>query len=204
MQKLYKYGIKGHVDPEFDPVVRHLESFGAKGFEKQSQLCVYVGEKLVIDITMSPDPTFTPEHKTLVMSTGKGVASVLFSRMVDAGLVSYDDLVSKHWPEFAQNGKENIKICDVFRHESGLAKLESQLSMEDILTVNIKKNSIGSVIEKSKAYIMPNSPRIYHGFSRDWITGEIFRRVEPEGRTMGEYMRQVLKADFDFNFVLGA
>jgi len=76
--------------------------------------------------------------------------------------------------------------------------------MEDVLTENIKKNSIGSVIEKSKPYIMEKSPRIYHGFSRDWITNEIFRRVEPEGRTMSEYMNQVLKADFDFNIVIGA
>jgi len=55
----------------------------------------------VIDVTMSPDPNFTADHKTVIMSTGKSVASVLFSRMVDQGVVNYDDLVSKHWPEFA-------------------------------------------------------------------------------------------------------
>jgi hypothetical protein len=28
--------------------------------------------------------------------------------------------------------------------------------------------------------------------SRDWISNEIFRRIEPQGRTMAEYMRQEL------------
>ena len=51
---------------------------------------------------------------------------------------------------------------------------------------------------------MPNSPRIYNGFSRDWITNEIFRRVEPQGRTMSEYLNQELKADFKFEMVMGA
>lgn len=39
--------------------------------------------------------------------------------------------VSKHWPEFAQNGKEGIRICDVLRHEAGLAALVSETEPED-------------------------------------------------------------------------
>jgi hypothetical protein len=31
--------------------------------------------------------------------------------------------------------------------------------------------------------------------TRDWITNEIFRRVEPNGRTMGEFMREELCTD---------
>ena len=32
--------------------------------------------------------------------------------------------------------------------------------------------------------------RTYHANSKDWITNEIFRRVEPDGRTMGEYWKE--------------
>ena len=75
---------------------------------------------MVIDVTMSTDHTFDADKRTLLFSTGKSIAAVVFSRLVDQGLLDYGDLVSKHWPEFSQNGKENIKIEDVFRHESGL------------------------------------------------------------------------------------
>ena len=34
--------------------------------------------------------------------------------------------------------------------------------------------------------------RAYHAMTRDWITNEIFRRIEPQGRTMGEYFLQEL------------
>ena len=46
--------------------------------------------------------------------------------LFDKGLFKYEDTIAKYWPEFAQNGKENVKICDVLRHESGLAHFKGQ------------------------------------------------------------------------------
>jgi hypothetical protein len=81
-------------------------------------------------------------------------------------------------------------------------KLHRPLTIDEIKTENIKKNSVGKVIEESKSFIIAGSPRIYHGFSRDWITGEVFRRVEPNGRTMGEYLREVMMPEFNINGVI--
>ena len=52
-------------------------------------------------------------------------------------------------------------------------------------TENILNNSIGKVIETDTSIYPPGYKRVYHPISRDWITNEIFRRVEPQGRTMG-------------------
>ena len=46
--------------------------------------------------------------------------------LFDKGLFNYEDTIAKYWPEFAQSGKENVKICDVLRHESGLAHFKGQ------------------------------------------------------------------------------
>ena len=46
--------------------------------------------------------------------------------LFDKGLFQYEETIGKYWPEFAQNGKENVKICDVLRHESGLAYFKGQ------------------------------------------------------------------------------
>ena len=43
------------------------------------------------------------------------------------GLFKYEDNISKHWPEFAQNGKENVTISDVFRHQSGLGMVSNNI-----------------------------------------------------------------------------
>ena len=108
----------------------------------------------------------------------------------DKGLVKYEEKVCTYWPEFAQNGKENITVADVLRHEGGLDRLDEEIQREWTLTENVKKNKIGEVIEKTTPFWREGSVRMYHPFTKDWITNEIFRRAEPQGRTMGEYFEQ--------------
>ena len=61
--------------------------------------------------------------------------------LYDKGLFKYEDKIAKYWPEFAQNGKEDVKICDVLRHEAGLAFFEKDSpSLDDLKTANIKTN----------------------------------------------------------------
>ena len=60
-------------------------------------------------MTPAKDP-ITFDHKTIIMSSGKSVAACLLAKLVDQGLIDYDDLVSKHWPEYGQNGKENHRV----------------------------------------------------------------------------------------------
>ena len=78
------------------------------------------------------------------------------------------------------------------------------MKVEDMLTENIKKNSIGSVIETDTCIWPEGFKRQYHSVTRDWITNEIFRRVEPKGRTMGEYLREEVNLKFGLDLVLGA
>ena len=64
---------------------------------------------------------------------------------------------------------------------------------------NIKKNGIGSVIEKLEPHWPESGPREYHSLTRGWVANEVFRRLDPQGRTIGEYLAQdvarPLKAD---------
>ena len=43
-----------------------------------------------------------------------------------------------------------ITVADVLRHEAGLPRLSEQIGIEDCFSENIKKNSIGKIIEKEK------------------------------------------------------
>ena len=56
-----------------------------------------------------------------IYGSGKSMESVILGMLHSEGLFKYDDKVSKYWPEFAQNGKEDVRIFEVLRHESGLA-----------------------------------------------------------------------------------
>lgn len=68
-----------------------------------------------------------------------------------------------------------------------------------IFSENIKKNAIGSVIEKLEPNWLEPGRREYHGMTRGWVANELFRRMDPRGRTIGEYLAEdvarPLKAD---------
>ena len=78
------------------------------------------------------------------------------------------------------------------------------MMIEDCLIQNIKNNSIGKVIESAKPVYVGNIKRQYHPVSRDWISNEVFRRVEPSGRTMGEYLSQDIRKEFGVDVIIGA
>jgi len=95
------------------------------------------------------------------------------------------------------------------RHESGLQKLSSSIKLSDTSTKSIKENRIGIVFENETSCFpdrgeddMTNNKAYYHAFTRDWLSNEIFRRVEPEGRTQGEYLKVVSK-QFGFDIHIG-
>ena len=105
--------------------------------------------------------------------------------LYDKGLFKYEDKISKHWPEFGQNEKENLQICDVLRHESGLSYFtESLPSIKDAWTENIKQNKVGQLIEKQSPHF-PNyegsdSKTDYHALTRGMVVNEIVRRLDPQ------------------------
>jgi CubicO group peptidase (beta-lactamase class C family) len=193
----------------------------AKGSDINSQLCVYVKGELVIDLwgsadpSCKPDPKYGPDTLQTVFSATKSLAAICIGCMVDKGLLDYDEKVCKYWPEFAQNGKDHIKICDVLRsayknnalfdinynliicshlcrHEAGLVTFHGLVEHKDLFTKNIKENAVGKLIEAEEQKLPPKesgTTREYHGLTRGMILNEIFRRVEPQGRTIGEFLR---------------
>ena len=60
--------------------------------------------------------------------------------------------------------------------------------VEDIQTESIKKNILGEQIEKHKPSWPAEGKRMYHSLTRGWIANEIFRRVDPQGKTIGEFL----------------
>ena len=114
--------------------------------------------------------------------------------------MDYNEKVCTYWPSFGQNGKENITLADVLRHESGLANLDHIFAKDDFYLENIKANKPGKIFEKSVQQFPDRidgleenikTNREYHILTRGVILNEIVRRVDPKGRTIGEILREV-------------
>ena len=70
---------------------------------------------------------FDADSLACIWSNGKTISSILLGMLSDAGLVSYDDKISLHWPEFGKNGKDFVKVKDLMRHEAGLSKFKEPI-----------------------------------------------------------------------------
>ena len=92
-----------------------------------------------------------------------------------------------------------MTIADVLRHEGGMLRCDHPIPLENFTTENLKKNLVGKFIEIQQPSWTPGVHREYHGVTKDSIMNEVFRRVEPSGRTMGEYMEQEISGPLDIN-----
>ena len=73
---------------------------------------------------------------------------ILNNETAFVGLFEYEDKVTKFWPEFGQNGKQDVQICDILRHECGLPGFAKTLpSAKNAWTENLNDNTIGKLIE---------------------------------------------------------
>lgn len=125
------------------------------------------------------------------------------AKMVSEGRLKYAARIAEYWPEFAQNGKEDITVADLMRHEAGLWLFHKQVDKYDLTTEALKENRMGKIIEvdqpewvtEAKKNDKSARERKYHACTRDYVANEIFRRVHPDGYTMGEYLRHLYAAD---------
>lgn len=131
------------------------------------------------------------EADTLAMcfSTTKGVASAALHLQAEAGLVDYDERVCTYWPEFAQNGKENITVRHVLSHSAGLHRLRSVIDGAHHMLD--WEHMVDALAAEPPAY-EPGTQCGYHALTYGWLVGEIVRRVT--GRPLADVVNDLDRA----------
>jgi CubicO group peptidase (beta-lactamase class C family) len=199
--------IEGSVARGFESVRDLFEREMRTMAEEHAQLCVYYRGERVVDLWAAPvdDTAFSPDSLVNVFSCGKSLESIAMAWLVGHGLLDYAAPVTRYWPEFAANEKGELTVADVLRHEGGMAFLHTSLDPDDLLPANLKLNKVGALIESHT----PRFPtggrgkREYHAFTRGWILNELFRRVDPKGRTMGEFYEEEIRRSLDVDVIIG-
>lgn len=202
-----KHNIHGTVAPGFESVRQLYEHHMRTLAEENTQLCVYYQRQKVVDLWASTtnNSNFSADSLINVFSSGKSLESIAIASLVSKGLLRYDAKITDYWPEFGANGKGELSVADLMRHEAGLANFNTSMALDDLLTENIKQNSVGRIIEgHSQKYAEGSvSRREYHAITRGWIVNEVFRRVDPAGRTIGEYLREDISEPLGTDAIIG-
>jgi CubicO group peptidase (beta-lactamase class C family) len=202
-----QFRIEGTVAPGFESVKEVYEHEMHTMAEKNTQLCVYYKGEKVVDLWASAtnDALFSPDSIINVFSSGKSLEAIAMASLVGKGLLDYKARIVDYWPEFGSNGKAALTVADLMRHEGGMAAFDTSLDPEDLLAHNIKENRVGKVIEGHPLKFRKGSQnkREYHAITRGWIVNEVFRRVDPRGRTVGEFLREEISGPLEADAIIG-
>ena len=199
--------VRGTVASGFESVQHGFERETQTMAEKNTQLCVYYKGERVVDLWRSAanDAQFSPDSLVNVFSSGKSLETIAIASLVGRGLLDYGNRIADYWPEFASNGKSEITVADLMRHEGGVATLDTPLDVDDLLPEFIKQNKVGRIVESQRARFRKGkgNQREYHAITRGWIVNELFRRVDPAGRTVGEFLREEISRPLEADAVIG-
>lgn len=202
-----KCAIHGTVAAGFESVRRLYEHTMNTMAEENTQLCVYYRGEKVVDLWASTtnDSNFSADSIINAFSSGKSLESIAMASLVNKGLLSYNAKITDYWPEFGAKGKGELTVADLMRHEAGLANFDTSMALDDLLTENIKQNAVGRIIESQSQKFSAGDAnrREYHAITRGWIANEVFRRVDPAGRTIGEYLREDISEPLGADAIIG-
>ena len=129
--------INGHCNPAFTRVRDLLQQLIDNEEELGASICVNTDGQNVVDLWGGhADPARTKpwEKDTLavVWSVSKVITAIATNSLIDRGLLDPNEKVSKYWPEFAANGKENILVSQILSHTSGVSSWELPNTLDDI------------------------------------------------------------------------
>jgi len=185
----------GEVEKGYESLQEAFKQNFLDGLEQGAQFVVFVDGKKVVDLWGSAETNpvdYNGDTAQIVWSNSKSVTALVVARLVGQGLLAYDQPIATYWPEFAKNGKENIRVEDLMRHEAGLDVFAKPVDREMAADSVKGGHAIADLIVETTPEWSEESRRCYHGQTRGWVINELVRRVDPAGRTVGQILKEDL------------
>jgi CubicO group peptidase (beta-lactamase class C family) len=193
--------VHGACEDEFEPVRAAFARNFAED-EVGAACAIYRDGKLVVDLwagCADRDSARPWERDTtaLVFSSTKGLTAALVHRLAERDALSLDAPVARYWPEFAANGKEKITLRDVLTHRAGLAAVEGDLTLDEVLAWDPVCEAIAAQAPNWE----PGTVHGYHARTFGWILGEVVRRVT--GGSFGAFFAKEAAQPLGLDFWIG-
>lgn len=188
-------GVRDAFAANFTDPVEGLEELGAR-------FAVCQDGEVVIDLWAGHADTarttpFGPETLAPVFSTGKAVMALMIATAVERGLLSWEDRVADHWPDFAQAGKADITVGQLMSHQSGLPGFSETVDP----ALWFDPPAVLARLCAQAPMWPPGAASGYHPITIGYLAGELFRRLD--GRSMGTALAEDFARPHDLDLWLG-
>jgi CubicO group peptidase (beta-lactamase class C family) len=195
--------VHGHCDSRFSKVADALADEIAKGEELGASIALDIDGELVVDVWAGHADrakTIPWGQDTIVnfFSCTKTLTALAALIAIDRGLVDAFAPVAKYWPEFADNGKQDVEVRHLLSHTSGVSGWEAPFSIEDIYDWE----KATSHLARQAPWWPPGTASGYHAVNYGHLIGEVIRRAT--GKTLKEFVRDEIAAPLGADVQIGA
>ncbi|MFI5591720.1 serine hydrolase domain-containing protein [Amycolatopsis sp. NPDC051758] len=194
--------VQGFARDAYAPVKAAFAENLAGGTDLGAALCVTVEGEPVVDLwggfaDAAGARPWDRDTIVNVYSTTKTVTALTALLLADRGELDLDAPVARYWPEFAANGKQDVKVSHVLSHSAGLPGWRQPMRTEDLYDWE-KATTLLAAQELDWA---PGTACGYHGLTHGYLVGEVVRRIT--GRSLGTVLREEITGPLAADFHIG-
>jgi CubicO group peptidase (beta-lactamase class C family) len=193
----------GFVAPRFEAVQEAFaENFNRRG-ELGAACCIYYQGEKVVDLwgglrDKAAGKPWEEDTMVGVFSTAKGMSGLAIALAHSRGWLDYEGRVCTYWPEFAQQGKENVTVRQLLAHQAGLFALDAPVDGG----VATDLDRLAVILAQQKPAWEPGARQAYHAQSLGFYEGELLRRVDPEHRSLGQFFQDEIASPLGLDFYI--
>jgi CubicO group peptidase (beta-lactamase class C family) len=194
--------VQGFTKGKFEPVRAAFESNFASGADLGASYCATIAGETVVDMWggFADEARTRPWQKDTIVnvySTTKTMTALTALLIADRGELDFDAPVARYWPEFAANGKRDVKVSHLMSHSAGLSGWKEKMVAQDLYDWE----KATSLLAAQAPYWEPGTAPGYHAVTQGYLVGEVVRRIT--GRSVGTVFREEIAAPLDADFHIG-
>lgn len=194
--------VDGFVRDRFAAVRDAFEANLSSGADVGASFCATLEGERVVDLWggFADEARTRPWEKDTIVnvySTTKTMTALSALMLADRGELEFDAPVARYWPQFAANGKSQVKVSHLMSHAAGLSGWKEPIKQDDLYDWE----KATALLAAQAPYWEPGTACGYHAITQGYLVGEVVRRIS--GQSLGTFFRREIAEPLGADFHIG-